>query len=126
MPEHAGGLTRMRQIQLTWLTAGMLALVIGVGPTQAQKKDDKAPAADPKQMLINGIVAATNDAMKAAPGTTVFTADPVAQTVVPDPATTVAMTLTVDYLKASDNKIYAPFTVTLQPDVIGKGANLAA
>ena len=42
MPEHAGGLTRMRQIQITWLTAGMLALVIGVGPTQAQKKDDKA------------------------------------------------------------------------------------
>jgi hypothetical protein len=126
MPEHAGGLTRMRQIQFTWLTAGMLALVIGVSPVQAQKKDDKAAAADPKQMLVNGIVAATNEAMKAPPGTTVYTADPTAQTVVADPATTVAMTLTVDYLKASDNKIYAPFTVTLQPDVIGKGANLAA
>ena len=45
---------------------------------------------------------------------------------VADPATTVAMTLTIDYLKASDNKIYAPFTVTVQPDVIGKGASLAA
>ena len=64
--------------------------------------------------------------MKGAPGTTVYTADPVARTVVADPSTTVAMTLTLDYLKASDNKIYAPFTVTVQPDVLGKGANLGA
>jgi hypothetical protein len=77
-------------------------------------------------MLINGIVAATNEAMKGAPGTTVYTVDPGAASVVPDPATTVAMTLTLDYLKASDNKIYAPFTVTLPPDVLAKGANLGA
>ncbi len=117
----------MRQTQMTWLTAGLFALVFSAGPALAQKKDDKAvPAADPKQLLINGIVGATNEAMKGAPGTTVYTADPVARTVVADPSTTVAMTLTLDYLKASDNKIYAPFTVTVQPDVLGKGANLGA
>src|SRR6186997_103619 len=113
----------MRQIQMTWLTVGLFAFAIGAGPAMAQKKDDKAvPANDPKQMLLNGIVGATNEAMKGAPGTTVYTADPVAKTVVADPSTTVAMTLTVDYLKASDNKIYAPFTVTVQPDVLGQGA----
>ncbi|WP_291986534.1 hypothetical protein [Luteitalea sp.] len=117
----------MRQIQMTWLTTGLLALVFGLNPVLAQKKDDKAaPPVDPKQALINAVVGATNEAMKGAAGTSVFTADPVARTVVADPATTVAMTLGIDYLKASDNKIYAPFTVTLQPDVIGKGGNLGA
>lgn len=116
----------MRLTPLTWLATGF-ALVLGIVPATAQKKDDKAgPAVDPKQMLINSIVGATNEAMKGAPGTTVYTVDPVARTVVADPATTVAMTLSIDYLKASDNKIYAPFTVTVQPDVIGKGANLGA
>lgn len=114
----------MRQTRLTWLATG-LALVLGISPALAQKKDDKAaPPVDPKQMLINGVVGATNEAMKEPPGTMVFTADPVARSVVADPATTVAMTLTIDYLKASDNKIYAPFTVTVQPEVLGKGANL--
>jgi hypothetical protein len=117
----------MRQTQMTLLTTGLLALVFSVGPVQAQKKDDKAaPAADPKQALISGIVGATNEAMKGAPGTYVYTADPVAMSVAADPATTVAMTLSIDYLKASDNKIYGPFTVTVQPDVLGKGANLGA
>lgn len=115
----------MRQTRLSWLATG-LALVLGIGPAMAQKKDDKAaPQADPKQLMIDGLVGATNEAMKGAPGTTVFTADPVAKAVTPDPATTVAITLGIDYLKASDNKIYAPFTVTVQPDVIGKGANLS-
>ncbi len=117
----------MRQIQITWLTAGVLALVIGVGPVLAQKKDDKAAKPlDPKQALIDGVVGATNQAMALAPGTSVFVADPVAQTVAPDPATTAPMTLTIDYLKASDKKIYAPFTVTLQPGAIGQGGNLGA
>lgn len=118
----------MKQTQMTWLTAGLFALVLGAGPALAQKKDDKAaaPAADPKQLLTSAVVGATNEAMKGAPGTIVYTADTVARSVVPDPATTVAMTLTIDYLKASDNKIYAPFTVTVQPEVLGKGANLAA
>lgn len=116
----------MRQTRITWLATG-LAFVLGVGPAMAQKKDDKAGAAvDPKQTLINAIVGATNEAMKGAEGTAVFTADPAAGTIVADPSTTVAMTLAVDYLKASDNKIYAPFTVTVQPDVIGKGANMGA
>lgn len=116
----------MRQTRITWLATG-LALVLGVGPAMAQKKDDKAgPAADPKQTLINAIVGATDEAMKGAEGTAVFTADPAAGTIVADPSTTVAMTLGVDYLKASDNKIYAPFTVTVQPDVIGKGGNMGA
>jgi hypothetical protein len=117
----------MRKIQKTWLSVGLFALTISAGPAMAQKKDDKTvPATDPKQMLLNGIVGATNEAMKGAPGTAVYTADPVAKTVVADPSTTVAMTLALDYLKASDNKIYAPFTVTVQPDVLGKGANLGA
>lgn len=116
----------MRLTRISCLVAA-LALVIGVGPAAAQKKGDKnAPPVDPKQLLVDAIVGATNEAMKGAPGTTVFTADPATQTVVADPATTVAMTLSIDYLKASDNKIYAPFTVTVQPGVLGAGANLGA
>ncbi len=116
----------MRQSRKFWLATG-LVLVLGLGPAAAQKKDDKAaPPVDPKQMLINGIVGATNEAMAGPAGTTVYTADPVARTVAADPATTVAMDVAIDYLKASDNKIYAPFTVTLPPDVLGKGANLGA
>src|SRR5689334_11235850 len=127
MPQRAGGLRRMKQTQMTWLTAGVLALVLGAGPALAQKKDDKAgPAADPKELTTSALVGATNEAMKAPAGTAVYTADPAARSVVADPSTTVAMTLTMDYLKASDNKIYAPFTVTVQPEVLGKGANLAA
>jgi hypothetical protein len=119
----------MRQTtQLTWLaTALAVGLGLGLAPVHAQKKDDKAaPPADPKQVLISAIVGATNEAMKGAAGTTVYNADPVTRAVVADPATTVDMTLAIDYLKASDNKIYAPFTVTVQPDVIGKGANFGA
>jgi hypothetical protein len=117
----------MRQTQMTWLTAGLLAVVLGAVPALAQKKNEKAgPPADPKQLITNAILIATDEAMKGAPGTHVFTADPVAGTVVADPSTTVAMTLTIDYLKATDNKIYAPYTVTVQPDVLGKGANLGA
>jgi hypothetical protein len=110
--------------QMTWLPVG-LALVLAAAPLAAQKKDGKnAPAADPKQLTVDALVGATNEAMKGAAGTAVFTVDPVARSVVADPATTVAMTLGIDYLKASDNKIYAPFTVTLQPGVLGQGANL--
>lgn len=117
----------MRQMTgLTWLATG-LAVALGLAPLQAQKKDDKAaPPPDPKQVLISAIVGATNEAMKGAAGTTVFDADPVSRMVTADPATKVDMTLAIDYLKASDNKIYAPFTVTIQPDVIGKGANFGA
>jgi hypothetical protein len=117
----------MRQTQTTWLTAGLFAIVLGASPALAQKKDDKAgPPADPTTLLTSALVGATNEAMKGAAGTVVYTADPATRSVTPDPATTVAMTLAMDYLKASDNKIYAPFTVTVQPDVLGKGANLAA
>src|SRR4029453_7368852 len=101
MLERAGGLRRMRQTQMTWLTAGLFALVIGAGPALAQKKDDKVAAgADPNALPPRAIVGATNEARKGAAGTTVFTADPVTRSVVPDPSTTVAMTLAVDYLKA--------------------------
>jgi len=110
--------------QMTWLAVG-LAVVLAADPAAAQKKDDKkAAAADPKQAAVDSLVGSTDEAMKGAAGTTVYTADPVARSVTADPATTVAMTLAVDYLKASDNKIYAPFTVTLQPGVLGQGANL--
>lgn len=115
----------MRQTaQMTWLATG-LAVVLSLGPAAAQKKDDKAPAADPKQLTIDALVAATNEAMKGAAGTAVYTADPVARAVAADPATKVDLTLDVDYLKASDNKIYAPFTVTVPPGALGAGANMA-
>ncbi|BCS31305.1 hypothetical protein TBR22_A05050 [Luteitalea sp. TBR-22] len=117
----------MRQTtRITWLATG-LAVALGLAPAYAQKKDEKAgPPADPKQVLISAIVGATNEAMKGEAGTTVFNADPATRSVAADPATKVEMTLGIDYLKASDNKIYAPFTVTIQPDVIGKGANFGA
>lgn len=104
----------------------LAVLLFGTAPAWAQKKDAKAaPPPDPKQLLIDGLVGATNEAMKNAPGTYVFTADAAARSVAADTATTVAMTLAVDYLKASDNKIYAPFTVTVQPEVLGAGGNMA-
>ena len=110
--------------QMTWLATG-LALVLATGPAAAQKKDGKnAPAADPKQTTVDALVGSTDEAMKGAAGTTVYNADVANRQVTADPATTVAMSMTVDYLKASDNKIYAPFTVTLQPGVLGQGANL--
>lgn len=116
----------MRQTaQMTWLATG-LAVVLSLGPAAAQKKDDKkAPAADPKQMTIDALVAATNEAMKGAAGTAVFDADPVSRQVTTDAATKVDLTLDIDYLKASDNKIYAPFTVTVPPGALGQGANMA-
>ena len=114
----------MRQTaQITWLATG-IALAFAFGPVQAQKKDDKA-AGDAKQTSVSALVAATDEAMKAAPGTTVYTVDPAQGAVAPDPATQVAMTLSADYLKATDSKIYAPFTVTVQPGVLGQGANFS-
>ncbi len=113
----------MRQTaQMTWLATG-LALALAIGPAHAQKKNDKAAAEDPKQVTVNALVGAVNEAMKGAPGTTVYAADTTARTVVADPATQVAMTLSVDYLKASDSKVYAPFTVTVQPAVLGPSGN---
>lgn len=110
--------------QMTWLATG-LTVVLALGPTSAQKKDGKAPAVDPKQSTIDALVGATNEAMKGAAGTAVYTADPIARSVVADAASKVDMTLDVDYLKASDNKIYAPFTVTVPPGALGAGANMA-
>jgi hypothetical protein len=109
---------------MMWLATG-IALVLGLGPAAAQKKDDKAPPpVDPKQQAINALVSATNEAMKGAAGSSAYTADLVSRSVTADPATTVPMTLAVDYMKASDNKVYAPFTVTLPPGALGQGANL--
>ena len=112
--------------RLSWVATG-LAAILSVSPALAQKKDDKAaPPVDPKQAVINALVGATNEAMPGPAGTAVFTADPVQRTVVADPATTLAMTLSLDYLKASDNKVYSPFTVTVQPGVLGQGGNMGA
>lgn len=123
MPEELG---RMRHTaQMTWLATG-LAVVLSLGAPAAQKKDDKAAAADPKQLTIDALVGATDEAMKGTPGTAVFTADPVARSVAADPAATkFDVALTIDYLKASDNKIYAPFTVAVPPGALGAGANMA-
>lgn len=109
--------------QMMVLAAGV-ALSLAVSPLAAQKKDQKAPAADAAQQLIAPLVSAANEAMRSPAGTTVYTVDPAAGTVTSDPATTLAVTFTPAYLKASDNKIYAPFTATVQPGVLGAGSNL--
>ncbi len=117
----------MRQTAFIMGLATSLAIGLTLGPLQAQKKDAKgAPPVDPKQQAITALVSSTDEAMKGAAGTGVFAVDPAAGTVTADAATSVAMTLSVDYLKASDNKIYAPFTVTLPGGVLGQGANLGA
>ncbi len=113
----------MRQTARMTCLATAIGLAFSMGAAQAQKKDDKTAAADPRQTAISALVSATNEAMKGAPGTTVYTADAAAGTVTADPSTQVAMTFAADFLKATDNKIYAPFTVTVQPSVLGQGGN---
>jgi len=111
-------------VQVTGL-ATMLALMVSVSPVAAQKKDDKTAApVDGRQQAIDSLVSAVNEAMKAPAGTVVYTADAASRTVTVDPAATAPMTLNIDYLKASDNKIYAPFTVTVPAGALGPGANL--
>ncbi|MBA2354770.1 MAG: hypothetical protein H0V80_08900 [Acidobacteria bacterium] len=111
-------------VQVTGL-ATMLALVVCVSPVAAQNKDDKTAApADARQQAIDSLVSAVNEAMKAPAGTVVYMADAASRAVTADPAAAVPMTLKVDYLKASDNKIYAPFTVTVPAGALGPGANL--
>lgn len=112
---------------MTWCAAA-LAATVAVWPVSAQRKaDDKAPAADPRQELIGSLVAATNLAMAAEPGVAVYTFDPAAETpLAADPATSVTIEMEVDFLKASDQKIYAPFTVMVQPEVLGPSTSLAA
>lgn len=101
--------------------ATALALVVSLSPLAAQKKDDKTDAG---QQAIDSLVSGANEAMKAPAGTAVYLADPAARTVTRDAAANVPVTLTVDYLKASDNKIYAPFTVTVPAGALGPSANL--
>ncbi len=112
---------------MTW-SAAALAVAVAVWPVEAQRKpDDKAPAADPRQDLIGSLVSATNEAMAAEPGVHVYTFDPAAETtVVADPSTTATIDMKVDFLKASDQKIYAPFTVMVEPGVLGASTSLAA
>lgn len=111
-------------------TAPLVALVLAVTPVAGQKKgDDKKAAAgpDPQQELVGSVVTATNLAMAGEPGVSAYVFDPAAeQRVVADPTTTMTMELHAHYLKASDQKIYVPFTVSLQPGVLGTSGSLAA
>lgn len=110
-------------------TAVALALAAAVWPVAAQKKgDDKsAPKADPRQELIGSLVTAADLAMAGAPGASVYVFDPAAETrLVADPATAIQIDLEIDFLKASDRKVYAPFTVKVQPGVLGTSSSLAA
>lgn len=105
-----------------WLTT-TLAVVLAATPALAQKKDAKAaPAADPRQVAIDTLVTATDRAMTREAGTTVFAVDVAEKSVTPDETADVPMTFAVDYLKASDKKIYAPFTVTIPGGALGPGA----
>lgn len=109
--------------------AVVLAVAAAVWPVAAQKKgDDKAaPKADPRQELIGSLVTAADLAMAGAPGTSVYVFDPAAEPrVVADPATAIQIQLELDFLKASDRKVYVPFTVKVQPGVLGTSTSLAA
>lgn len=113
---------------MTW-SAAVLAVTVAVWPVAAQKKGDEkaAPPADPRQELIGSLVSATNLAMAAEPGVTVYTFDPAAETpVVADAATAVTIDVETDFLKASDQKVYVPFTAMVQPGVLGTSSSLAA
>ena len=71
----------MRQTAFTTWLATSLAIGLTLGPLQAQKKDAKAaPPVDPKQQAITSLVVSTDEAMKGAAGTAVFTVDPAAAT----------------------------------------------
>lgn len=113
---------------MTW-SAAVLAVAVAVWPVAAQKKGDEkaAPSVDPRQELVGSLVTATNLAMAAEPGVTVYTFDPAApERVVADPATAVTIDVETDFLKASDQKVYVPFTAMVQPGVLGKSTSLAA
>ncbi len=113
---------------MTW-SAAVLAVTVAVWPVAAQKKGDEkaAPPVDPRQELIASLVSATNLLMDGESGVTVYTFDPAAETpLVADPATAVTIDLETDFLKASDQKTYVPFTVMVQPGVLGKTSSLAA
>lgn len=113
---------------MTW-SAAVLAAAVAVWPLSAQQKDsDKdAPAVDPRQALIGSLLSATDLAMASPEGVTVYTFDPAAEApVTADPATTVDVGIRFDFLKASDGKIYVPFTVTVPPGSLGTGSSLAA
>jgi hypothetical protein len=91
---------------------------------EAQAKT--APAPDARQQMIGSVVTATDLTMPGEPGVAVYRFDPEAETpVVADPDSTVAIEVMPDFLKASDEKIYVPFTVTVEPGAFGS-ANLAA
>lgn len=113
---------------MTW-SAAVLGVAVAVWPLSAQKKDDAkaAPPVDPRQALIGSLVTASNQAMAGADGVTVYTFDPAADpTVQADPATAVALDVRFDFLKASDGKIYVPFTATVPAGALGTGSSLAA
>jgi hypothetical protein len=106
-----------------------LAVAVAVWPVAAQRKGDEkaAPKADPRQELIGSLVTAADLAMAGAPGASVYVFDPAAETrVVADPSTSIQIDIDTHFLKASDRKIYVPFTVRVQPGVLGASTSLAA
>ncbi len=114
---------------MTW-SAAALAVAVAVWPLSAQQKKDgdkDVPAVDPRQALIGSLVSATDQAMAGPEGVSVYTYDPAAETpVTADPAASAEIDIRFDFLKASDQKIYVPFTVTVPSGALGTGSSLAA
>jgi hypothetical protein len=113
---------------MTW-SAAALAVAVAVWPISAQQKQDgdKDAAIDPRQALIGSLVVASDLAMAGPEGVSVYTYDPAAETpVTADPAASADMSVRFDFLKASDQKVYVPFTVTVAQGALGSGSSLAA
>lgn len=113
------------------LQRGLAALaVIGVltAPAlDAQKKDDKKTQAqdqsklsDQQRQELTPLVKTVDEVMKSGtPGTFAVTTNKEgAATLAPDPAA-VPLTFKNDFLKATNNLIYVPFVVTVEPGKIG-------
>lgn len=123
----------MRKISFPLVVVAVVAAVLAAAlPLTAQRRGQAeaktAPASDPRQQMIGSVVTATDLSMAGEPGVTVYRYDAAVeegQPVTADPDASVALDLTPDFLKASDDKIYVPFTVTVEPGAFGS-ANLAA
>jgi type II secretory pathway pseudopilin PulG len=110
--------------------AVVLAVLAAALPMAAQRRGEAKEAtqaqADPQASLVNSLVRAANLAMAGEPGVSSFQFDPAAEEpVTPDPGKTVAIEVMPDFLKASDQKIYVPFTATVQAGALGPSPNLA-
>jgi hypothetical protein len=121
----------MRKVSIPLvLVAVVLAVLAAALPMAAQRRGEPkaapaAPEVDPQQRLVGSLVLATNLSMGGGEGVSTYAFDPEAEEpVAPAPDTTVSIEVVPDFLKASDQKIYVPFTAMVEPGAFGS-ANLA-